>query len=208
MPKLKVLGRVTSLNVRKVLWLADELGLDYERQDWGLPLRDPREPEFLRLNPNAQVPVVIDDGFVLWESNAILRYLAQKHQSDLLPSNPQQRALVEQWLGWQATDLNSQWGYAFRGLRLKAKGYEDQAQIDASIAKWNEKMAVLEGQLERTGSFAAGKEFSIADIALGLSVHRWFETPFEHPALPQVMHYYERMKARAAGRSYLTSQTP
>ena len=80
---LKVLGRITSINVRKVLWAADEMGLGYAREDWGKPIRDPNVPEFLALNPNGQVPVVIDDGFVLWESGAVLRYLAEKAGSDL-----------------------------------------------------------------------------------------------------------------------------
>ena len=208
MPKLKVLGRVTSINVRKVLWLADELGLDYERRDWGLPLRDPKAPEFLKLNANAQVPVLIDDGFVLWESNAILRYLAQTHHSDLLPAELRQQALVEQWLGWQATDLNGQWGYALNALVRKTPGYDDQGRIASSIAAWNAKMRILDGQLEKTKGFAAGEAFSLADIALGLSVHRWLETPFEHPSLPRVARYYERVKDRMAGKQYLTQDTP
>lgn len=208
MAKLKVLGRVTSINVRKVLWLADEIGLEYEREDWGLPLRDPKTAEFTHLNPNAQVPVIVDDGFVLWESNAILRYLAQKHHSDLLPSDLQQQALVEQWLGWQATDLNSQWGYAVSALGRKTPGHDDQTRIASSIAGWNAKMAILERQLENAGSFVAGDQCSIADIAIGLSVHRWLETPFDHPALPQVARHLERLKTRRASLPYLTADTP
>jgi glutathione S-transferase len=205
---MQVLGRVTSINVRKVLWLADELGLGYEREDWGLPIRDPKAPEFLRLNPNAQVPVIIDDGFVLWESNAILRYLAEKQNSGLLPADLRQRALVEQWLGWQATDLNSQWGYAFNALARKTPGFDDAARIADSIAKWGAKMLVLEVQLRATGGFVAGADFSLADIAIGLSVHRWFETPFDHPSLPQVAKYYEQLKERQAAKRYLTAETP
>ncbi len=208
MAKLKVLGRVTSINVRKVLWLADELGLTCEREDWGLPIRDPKVPEFLALNPNAQVPVLIEDGFVLWESSAIMRYLAGQQHSPLLLEDAQERALVEQWLGWQATDLNSQWGYAFNALVRKAPGYDDQTRVAASIAGWNARMAILEAQLGKTGGFAAGDSLSLADIALGLSVHRWFETPFAHPPLPHVAAYYERLRERPAGKPYLTGQTP
>src|SRR5688500_11898280 len=101
MATLKVLGRITSINVRKVTWVLDETGVPYEREDWGMPLRDPKVPEFLKLNPNAQVPVIIDDGFVLWESNAIIRYLAKKHHSDLLPRDLEAQSLVDQWLSWQ-----------------------------------------------------------------------------------------------------------
>lgn len=205
---LKVLGRVTSINVRKVLWLADELGLAHEREDWGLPIRAPNVPEFLALNPNALVPVIVEDGFVLWESNAILRYLAARHESPLLPADLRQRALVDQWLSWQASDLNNQWGYAVRALIRKVPGHDDATQLAASLRGWGARMAILDRQLERTGAFAAGAEFSLADIALGLSVHRWYRTPMEHPPLPQVARYYERLQQRPAAASYLTAQTP
>ena len=208
MTGLKVLGRVTSINVRKVLWLLGELGVAYEREDWGLPIRDPNVPEFLRLNPNAQVPVIVGGDFVLWESTAIMRYLAETHDSPLLPREPHRRALVDQWLGWQATDLNSQWGYAFMGLARKTPGYADEARTASSILGWNQKMTILEGQLEKTRAFAAGADFSLADIALGLSVHRWYATPFEHPPLPQVGRYYEALKQRPAATQYLTAKTP
>ena len=101
MTTLRILGRITSINVRKVLWAADEMGIAYDREEWGLPVRDPKVPEFLALNPNAQVPVIVDDGYVLWESNAIVTYLARKHHSKLLPRDAQGQGLVEQWLYWQ-----------------------------------------------------------------------------------------------------------
>src|SRR5215217_1453968 len=99
MAMLKILGRVSSINVRKVMWTCDLIGIGYEVEVWGLPNRDPKVPEFLKLNPNAQVPVIIDDGFVLWESQAIIRYLAEKTGSDLLPAGGRERALVDQWMG-------------------------------------------------------------------------------------------------------------
>src|SRR5688572_27084188 len=121
---LKVLGRVSSINVRKVLWTLDELEMPYEREDWGLPVRDPHAPEFVALNPNAQVPVIVDDGFVLWESNVVMRYVAEKDgRGTLLPADPKERAIIEQWLQWQATELNPQWGYAVYALLRKAPGY-------------------------------------------------------------------------------------
>ena len=114
---LRILGKESSINVRKVLWTCDELGLAVEREDWGSGFRTTDDPAFLRLNPNAMVPVIDDGGFVLWESNTICRYLATKHRSlALLPSEPQQRARVEQWMDWQATELNNAWRYAFMGL--------------------------------------------------------------------------------------------
>ena len=130
---LKLLGRVTSINVRKVLWALDELGLAYEREDWGMPLRDPKVPEFLDLNPNGQVPVLVEGAFTLWESNAILIYLAER-EGRLLPEQLELRALALQWLGWQASELNPPWGYAVNALIRKAPGYDDPAKVADSMA--------------------------------------------------------------------------
>ena len=103
---LKVLGRKASINVRKVLWTADELGIAYDREDWGLPLRDPNVPDFLALNPNAQVPVIVDDGFVLYESPAIMRYLCEREgDTRRLPADLRERAIVGQWLSWNGAEL-------------------------------------------------------------------------------------------------------
>lgn len=205
---LRILGRVTSINVRKVLWAADELSLAYAREDWGLPLRDPNTPEFRALNPNAQVPVIIDGEFVLWESHAIMRYWAEREASSLLPKDAHQRAIVEQWLGWQASDLNMAWGYAVMALVRKLPGYEDQARIAESMKAWTAKMRVLETRLGETGAYAAGGDFSLADIALGLSVHRWFGGDFERPDLTHVSAYYERVRMRPAARAHFDAATP
>ena len=206
---LKILGRLTSINVRKVLWVADELGMTYEREEWGQPLRDPKVPEFLALNPNGQVPVIIDDGYVLWDSHVIMRYLAEKDGRDgLLPMLLRHRALVEQWLQWQATDLTSAWGYAVFALLRKAPGFDDQARIADSIANWTGKMQLLDAHLKTSGDFLANERCSLADIALALSIHRWKETPFEKPALPQVDAYFARLKARPLALPYLGPNTP
>jgi len=208
MSKLRLLGRVTSINVRKVIWTADEIGVPFEREDWGNPLRDPNVPEFLALNPNAQVPVIVDDGFVLWESNAIICYLARKHRSGLLPADFQARGLVQQWLFWQLGELNPTWGYAVYALMRKHPAYIDAERIKDSIAKWTAKMEILEGQLQKTGAFVSGADFSLADIALALSVHRWFSTPFERKDLPAVSAFYAAMRQRPAGAPWLGPETP
>jgi glutathione S-transferase len=202
---LRVLGRITSINVRKVLWALDELGLTYEREDWGLPLRDPKVPEFLRLNPNGQVPVLIDDDFVLSESNAILVYLAER-EGRLLPADIRTRALAQQWLSWQGTELGTTWRYAFLALGRRVPGHDDAGKIAASLAQWTPKMQILEGQLETSGDFVCGGEITIADIVLGLSVHRWFSTDFDRPDLPAVGAYYERLRSRPAGARYMTKE--
>lgn len=208
MSKLRLLGRVTSINVRKVLWAAEEIGVEFDREDWGKPERDPNLPEFLALNPNAQVPVIVDDGYVLWESNAIITYLARKHRSGLLPADPQGQGLVEQWLYWQLGELNPVWGYAVYALMRKNPAFNDPARIADSIAKWTAKMEVLEGQLAKTGAYVCGDAFTLADIALALSVHRWFSTPFEREDLPNVTRFYDAIKQRPAGSKWLGPQTP
>ena len=204
---LRVLGRVTSINVRKVLWALDELELAYEREDWGLPLRDPNVPEFLALNPNGQVPVLVEGEFVLWESNAILIYLAQREGS-LLPEQLELRALALQWLGWQAAELNPPWGYAVNALIRRTPGYDDPARIADSMAKWSARMEILEAALAGASTGYIGAGFSIADIALGLSVHRWMSIPAEKKELPAVAEYYELLMSREAGARWMGPATP
>jgi glutathione S-transferase len=191
----------------KVLWALDELGLQYEREDWGLPIRNPRVPEFLALNPNGQIPVFIENGFVLWESNAILTYLAER-ESILLPDHLERRAHAHQWLIWQATELNPPWGYAVNALIRNTPGYSDPDKIDESMGKWTEKMEILEAQLAHGEGFVAGGEFTIADIAIGLSVHRWMMIPREKKVFPAIGQFYEVLKARPAGARWMTPETP
>lgn len=201
---LKILGKAPSINVRKVLWTCAELGLPCQREDWGLGFRSTDTPEYRALNPNALVPVIVeDDGFVLWESNTIIRYLANRHRPDAFyPVEARPRARVDQWIDWQATDLNGAWVYAFMGLVRQSPAHQDTAAIDRSVAAWTRQMAVLNGQLEATGAHVAGTDFTLADIPIGLSVHRWFATPMQRPDFPAVTAYYERLSARPAYREH------
>ena len=200
---LKILGKPVSINVRKVLWLCEELALPYELEPWGAGYRDTHVPEFLALNPNAMVPVVVDGDAVLWESNTICRYLASRQgRDDLLPRDALARARVEQWMDWQAGELNNSWRYAFMGLVRHSEAHRDAAAIAASAATWNRHMAILEDQLAKAGGFAAGATFTLADIVLGLSVNRWFMTPIERPVLPHVQAYYDRLATRPAFRQH------
>lgn len=205
---MKILGRVTSSNVRKVLWTADLCGIAYEHEVWGMPHRDPRVPEFLALNPNATVPVIIDDGFVLWESGAIMRYLALKTGSDLWPEEVRERALVDQWLTWQATELLPSWLYAVTAFLAKNPAFSDPARIAHSVDQWTANMRMLEARLAEGGGYVANRRLSLADLALALSSHRWFSTPFDRPELPAVVEHYQRLKATEAGRKYLGEATP
>jgi glutathione S-transferase len=206
---LRILGKPVSINVRKVLWLCEELALPYTLEPWGAGYRDPDTPEFLALNPNAMVPVIVDGDAVLWESNTICRYLAGKHgRDDLLPRDPLARARVEQWMDWQGGDLNNAWRYAFLGLVRHSPAHQDAEAIAASAAAWNRHMTILERQLERAGDHAAGPAFTLADIGLGLSVNRWALTPVEHADLPRVRAYHDRLATRAGFLRHGRNGTP
>jgi glutathione S-transferase len=194
---LKILGRASSINVRKVLWTCAEIGVPFEREDWGIGFQPTSNAAFTALNPNALVPVVRDGDFVLWESNTICRWLAAEHgRDDLLPSAPRERALVERWMDWQATELNGAWRYAFYALVRNSAQHQDAAEIQTSVQQWNRTMGLLDAQLQSTGAYAAGPNFTLADVVLGVSTHRWLATPIERPALPHVAAYHQRLSER------------
>ncbi|POZ62975.1 glutathione S-transferase family protein [Chromobacterium alticapitis] len=194
---LRLLGRANSINVRKVLWTCHEIGLDYLREDWGRGFRPVSDPEFLALNPLAQIPTLVDGDTVLSESNAICRYLAAKHgRHDLLPADPAARARVERWMDWQAADLNPAWSYAFHGLSRRSPEHQDPARIAESVAAWSQQMRLLETQIG--DGWILGDAFTLADLVLGVSVQRWLLTPFDKPALPRAEAYFERLRRRPA----------
>jgi glutathione S-transferase len=200
---LQVLGRSSSINVRKVLWTCAELVLEREHTEWGTGSLSLASPEFLALNPNGLVPVIRDGAVTLWESNTICRYLAAKQaRTALLPEEPGARAQVEQWMDWQATELNNAWRYAFMGLVRKSAHYQDQSQINTSIASWNRQMGILNATLAKGGPFVTGSTFTLADIVIGLATHRWYSTPMERPALAAVEAYYERLSDRPGFKTY------
>jgi glutathione S-transferase len=200
---MQILGKAPSINVRKVLWTCAEIGIPFERQDYGGGFATTGTPQFLALNPNALIPVIIDDGFVLWESNTICRYLAGKHgRTDLLPAAPQARAQVEQWMDWQATELNNAWRYAFTALVRKSQAHQDAQLIEASVQSWNKHIGILNAQLERTGAYAAGNTFTLADVVLGLSVNRWLMTPMARPSYGAIDAYFARLNQRPAFKEH------
>ncbi|TDM07956.1 MAG: glutathione S-transferase [Ideonella sp. MAG2] len=194
---IKVLGRASSINVRKVLWTCVELGLDIVHEPWGdegLPLQS---PAFLAKNPQGLVPVLQDGELCLTESNTICRYLAARQgRDDLLPTLPAQRAQVEQWMDWQATELNNAWRYAFMALVRRSPKHADADAIAASVAEWNRQMALLEAALARGGPFVTGSHFTVADVVLGLSAQRWQMAPMHHADLPHVSAYLQALNER------------
>jgi glutathione S-transferase len=199
---IRILGRESSINVRKVLWTCAELALPFEREDWGNGFRSPQEPAFLARNPNGLVPVLEDGGLVLWESNTICRYLAAREgASGLLPTEPAARALVEQWMDWQAGELNNAWRYAFMALVRKSPTHTDAAAVAESARAWNRHMAILDRQFEKAGGHVTGSSFTLADIVLGLATQRWLATPIERPELGAVLAHHARLSARPAWRA-------
>jgi glutathione S-transferase len=198
---LRVLGRISSINVRKVLWTCAELDLHCERVD--------SDPRLLARNPNALVPVLQDGDFVLWESNTICRYLAarQPHRT-LLPEDDQARALVEQWMDWQATELNTAWRYSFYATVRKSPAHTDPVAIAASVESWNRQMRILDAHFQHGGQFVTGEYFTLADVVLGLSTHRWLLSPIERPHLDAVHGYYQRLSVRPAFRAHVDANVP
>lgn len=199
---MKLLGRLTSINVRKVAWTARLLGLELPREDWGTGWRSTTAPDYLALNPNALVPVLVDGDFVLWESNSICRYLAHAHgATGLLPAEPQARARVEQWMDWQAGELNNSWRVAFMAL-VRGQPATPEA-IEAGVDGWNRHMALLDAQLARTGAHVCGAGFTLADVVLGLSAQRWQNAPIVRADLPAVAAWLQRLSAQPGFADYV-----
>lgn len=200
---LSLLGKSSSINVRKVLWTCAEIGVEYHHEEYGAGALPLSTDAFLALNPNGMVPVIKDDDFILWESNSICRYLANKHhREDLLSADPKARAQVEQWMDWQAGELNNSWRYAFMALVRHSPAHADPSAISSSVSNWNRHMKILDAQLMKTAAYAAGETFSLADIVLGLSTHRWMMMEMDKPALPTVTAYYELLSQRPAFLQY------
>jgi len=198
---LRILGKISSINVRKVLWTCAELDIQFERVD--------SDPELLAHNPNAKVPVIRDGEFVLWESNSICRHLARKRShSTLLPEAAEARALVEQWMDWQANELNPAWRYAFYALARNSMAHIDPTAIAASVESWNAHMGILDRHLQGAGQFMTGEFFTLADVVVGLSTHRWLHTPLERPHYDALLGYYQRLTVRPAFRAHIDATVP
>lgn len=207
---LHILGRANSINVRKVLWMCDEVGQALTREDWGRGYRATSEDEFRKISEFGVVPVVSDDGFVLRESNTIVRYLATKHgRADLYPTDLRARALTEQWMDWAATDAYVSIRPVFLGIQVKMPGFaEDAKGIATGIADWARHMERLSAHLAAAGPYVTGETFTVGDIPVGLIVNRWFGIPFEKPPMPELAAYYDRLTERPAFRTHGRNGTP
>jgi len=194
---LKILGRKTSSNVQKVLWACDELGLAYDREDIGGSFGGNHDAGYLALNPNGLVPTVIDDGFVLWESHAIVRYLAQKHApNSIYPPELTAAASANQWMDWCQTTVNPAIRAVFWGLVRTAPEDRDLEAIAASRDGTEQTMAMLNEHLS-TAAYVAGDAFSMGDIPLGVMAYRWFNLEIERQEFPHLARWYQSLTERS-----------
>ncbi len=201
---LKIWGRLTSVNVQKVVWCADELGLAYERIDAGGKFGIVGTPAYRALNPNGLVPAIEHDGFVLWESNAIIRYLAAYFgEGTLWPKDIHVRADADRWMDWQAVSLNPSIGPAFIQLIRTAPENRDATIIEKARIETAQKLAVLDAHLA-TREFVTGASFTMGDIPLACSVDRWYKLPLAHETHTHVKRWYAAASARKAAQQVVT----
>jgi glutathione S-transferase len=194
---LKIWGRVNSVNVKKALWAMEELGLKYERVDAGMQFGVVNTPEYKKMNPMSLVPTIDDDGFVLWESHAIVRYLAAKHGAGTLwPVDLKQRADSDRWMDW-ATTFQANFRAVFWGLVRTPPEKRDMNAIEEARKKCGELLAVPDHYLA-TRPYFAGNSLTIGDIPLGCHVHLWMRLPIERPAHANLQRWFDRLCTRAA----------
>jgi len=195
---LTIWGRNTSSNVMKVLWLCDELGLEYVREEAGGAFGRTKEPFYLAMNPNSTVPTIVDtDGTVVWESNAILRYLSATRGGEArYPATPAARAVIDQWLDWQQTSLNLRMTTLFIGMIRTPEPQRDHAALATARDQTEALFGILDQRLDGR-DFVAG-DLSIADISIGPVLHRWFALPIARAEQPRLRAYYDRLLTRPA----------
>jgi glutathione S-transferase len=200
---LTIWGRLSSVNVQKVVICAAELGLAYERVDAGGKFGGLDTPEALKRNPNKLIPVIRDGDFVLWESNAIVRYLARRYGAGTLwPDDPRVAADADRWMDWQCTTLNPALSDAFWNTIRVAPAERNQAAVDTSVAKTEPLLATLDAWLAGR-DFVAGA-FSMGDIPLACTAHRWYGLPIERRRHANVESWLARLRARPAFAAVLT----
>jgi glutathione S-transferase len=200
---LTVWGRINSINVQKVLWTLAELGVAYRRIDAGMKFGVNDTPEYKAMNPTGLVPTIDDDGYVLWESNAIVRYLAAKHApGTLYPTDLHARFHAERWMDWQAIAFNAAISPVFVGLIRTPPEKRDLAGIEASRLKTEACLAILDDHLAGR-DYMNGAAFTMADIPVGAGVNRWYKLPVERASRANVERWLERLKERPGFRTHV-----
>lgn len=197
---LKILGRKSSGNTQKVLWCCEELGLPYEREDVGREFGKNHEPDYLALNPNGRIPTIIDGGFVLWESNTIVRYLCAKHSMGMLyPVELNRRADMERWMDWQQTTLRPKFHALFDALNMVKPAKPDAGVVEGHKKAMMDAWSILDAQLAQHG-YVVGDALTMADIPFCYIVNRWYRLPIEHQGLTHVKAWFNRLCERPAFR--------
>ena len=190
---MRLLGRKTSGNVQKVLWLLEELNMPYEREDYGRQFNNTQTPEYLRMNPNAKVPTLVDGEMIIWESNTILRYLATKAKSPLYPADAARRTQVERWMDWQLASLNGPYLVMFKESKLEAD--KRSPDFAGQLKDFGAQLKILDQSMK---TWLAGDEMSLADICLGPIVTRCLKFPVELPQLANLKRFDAAINAREA----------
>ena len=200
---LKVWGRNTSINVQKVMWAIGELGIEYARHDVGGSFGGLDTADFRAMNPNRQIPTIEDDGVVLWESNAIVRYLASKYGAGhLWPTDPADRARADRWMDWLLTTLYPDLFKVFWGLVRTPGENRDMAAIEAAATRLGHHYGILDHHLANR-DFIEGDALTIGDIPVGATCYRYFALDIARPRLPNVEAWYERLQTRAPYREHV-----
>jgi len=201
----KIWGRATSSNVMKVIWLCEELKIPYERVDAGLSFGVTNTLEYREMNPTGLVPTLQEDGFTLWESNAICRYLASSNPGGeaVWPADLQARADVDRWMDAQQTVLNRAQSVVFQGLIRKKPEERDMAAVNAAMKAADAAWLMLQAQIEQAGGGnVCGASLTLADMVWGVHVHRWFNMPVTRTEAPALRAWYERLLARPAYKAH------
>ncbi|KQU51333.1 glutathione S-transferase [Bosea sp. Leaf344] len=195
---LTIWGRISSINVQKVVWAAGEVGQTFERIDVGGAFGGNREPSYLARNPNGLIPVLEDGDVVIWESNSIVRYLAARYGAGWIwEEDPALRADADRWLDWMVTELQPALTPAFWGLVRKDAQRAPAEAVAESITRTEARLDILEAHLASHG-FMGGERFGMADIVIGCGVHRWLNMPVPQRPRPNLRRWYETVSARPA----------
>lgn len=199
---LKIWGRTNSINVQKVLWCCGELDVRYERLDAGMQFGVNNTPEYKALNPNGLVPTINDDGFVLWESHAIVRYLSRKHGSGRRsPDDSRTHADADRWMEWYSTTMWPNLRPVFWNLVRTAPEKRNMKEVEECRQKLASNLAIVDAQLSDR-AYMVGSAFTMADIPMGVAAYRWFNLPIERPAMPHFERWYKRICERPAFRQH------
>jgi glutathione S-transferase len=200
---MKLWGRINSINVQKVIWASAEFGLQYERVDAGMAFGVVNTPEYKAMNPNSRVPTIEDDGLILWESNAIVRYLCAKHSTgNLWPTDLKVRADADRWMDWISINVNPVITPVFWGLIRTPAEKRNMADIADNAVKTNDVFKVLEQGLAGK-QYVAGDRFTMGDIPVGVYVYRWYALDVAKTPMPNIEAYRKRLEARPAYQKHI-----